>query len=109
MHEENFLGSWLEEDGKNKEEIDRRGRQRNRRRDRPEEDKRRGEREENETVIVKGRCINSVSAEAFEIFESRRVVVIPGVTCRMVLVAESDCDSRIGTSAPVVLDVPVSP
>ena len=33
MHEENFLGSWLEEDGKNKEEMSRGGRQRNRRRD----------------------------------------------------------------------------
>ena len=34
MHEENFLSSWLREDGKNKEEIIGGGRQRTRRRDR---------------------------------------------------------------------------
>ena len=65
MHEENFLRSWLREAGKNKEEIlgevgkateEETGKKRIR------------EEEENETVILKRRCINSVSTEAFEIF-----------------------------------------
>ena len=111
MHEENFLGSWLEEDGNNKEEMI--GEVGKETEEETGQKKIREEwREENETVIVKGRCINSVSTEAFEIFVSRRVVVIPGVTCRMVLVAVSDCDSGIGTSVHVVLvmtDVLVCP
>ena len=66
-------------------------------------------------VIVERMCVNSVSTEAFEIFQVRerfrRVVVIPGVTCGMILLA---CltDSGIGTCMPMVLvvaDVPVSP
>ena len=65
--EENSLSSWLREDGKNKEEIigevgketeEETGEKRI-----SEE-----EREENETVIVNRRCIDSVSTEAFEIF-----------------------------------------
>ena len=64
MHEENFLGSWLEEDGEEiigevgKETVEETG----------QKSIREEEREENETVIVKRRCINSVSTEAFEIF-----------------------------------------
>ena len=62
--------------GKNKEEIIR-GRQRNRRRDRQNEDWRRGER----TVIVKKRrCINSVSTEAFEIFRQRGMSESGGIS-----------------------------
>ena len=53
------------------------------------------EREENGTVIVNGRCINSVSIEALAIFlvreRCRSAVVIPGVTCGMILVGVSDC------------------
>ena len=48
------------------------------------------EKEESETLIGKRRCVNLVSTEAFDIFvreRFRRVVVIPGVTCGMILVA----------------------
>ena len=95
MHEENFLSSWLREDGENKGEIsgevgketeEETGKKRIR-----EED-----REENETVIVKSRCINSVSTEAFEIFSQ----------------GEMSESGVIGTSGPVVLvvtDALVSP
>ena len=64
MHKEKFLSSWLREVGKNKEEIIREvGKE-------TEEETgkkriREEEREENETVIVKRRCINSVSTEVF--------------------------------------------
>ena len=46
------------------------------------------EKEETETVIVKIKCVNVVSTEAFDIFIRRRFrkVVILGVTCGMILV-----------------------
>ena len=75
MHVENFLSSWLREDGKNKEEIIMDVDTETKKRDRQKEGKRRGERRE------RG-CVNSVSTEAFEIFgqeEIPRVVVILGV------------------------------
>ena len=83
MHEENFLSSWLREDEKNKEErimeVEKETREGTGKKRIREEEK-----EENEMVIVKRRCVNSVSTEAFEIFQVRerfrRVVVIPAVT-----------------------------
>ena len=65
-HEEHFLSSWLREDGKNKEEIiGEVGKE-------TEEETvkkriREEERVENDTVIFKRRCINSVSTDASEI------------------------------------------
>ena len=67
MHEENFMISWLREDGKNKEE----GMMEVEEDTREETGKKRireEEKEDNEIVIVKRRCVNSVSTEAFEIF-----------------------------------------
>ena len=72
MHEETFLSSWLREDGKNKEE----GIMEEDKDTRKETGKKRrkeGEKQENEMVIVKRRCVNSVSTEIFsqeEISES---------------------------------------
>ena len=67
VHEENFLSSWLRKDGKNKEEIimevDKETKE-----ETSKKRKREVEKEENETVIVERRCVNSVSTEAFEIF-----------------------------------------
>ena len=80
MREEKFLSRWLRESGKNKEEIieeigketqEETGKKRIR-----EE-----EREENETVIVKRRCINSVSTEAFEFFCHGEMSESGGVSC----------------------------
>lgn len=81
IHEENFLDSWLREDVEGKEEgkkkVDK---------DTKEEVSRKREREgekgKDQTVVVKRRCINLVSAEAFDIFsqgENRGVVGILGV------------------------------
>ena len=71
MHEGNVPSSWLRKDRE-----DKKGRKREAYR-------------ENETVIVKRRCVNLVSTEAFDIFSQgriRRVVVTPGVIFVMILV-----------------------
>ena len=72
MHEENFLSSWLreglvgkeegskKEDKKIREEVKKKGK-------REEEENREGEKEEIEVVRVRSRCIESISAEAFDI------------------------------------------
>ena len=68
MHEENFLSSWLREDGKEREKKEGwkwEGKQRRKKAKRGEE---KGNKEENETGTVKRRCVGSVSVEAFEIF-----------------------------------------
>ena len=83
MHEENFLSSWVREFEKNKEggtvERNRAAKEEVSKRKKREDAK-----EENETVVVERRCVNSVSAEAFDIFLVRRsfrsVVGIRGVT-----------------------------
>ena len=71
MREENFVSSWLREDGKEKEEITmeigketKEGMGKKRRREE--------EKDENETESVKRRCVGSVSVEAFDIFSQER-------------------------------------
>ena len=54
MHEENFLSSWLIDREANGEVSEKRIREE--------------ENEVNETGILKRRCVNSVSTEAFDIF-----------------------------------------
>ena len=66
MHVENFLSSWRREDGKNKEESTREvgndtEEETGRKRIREEE------REENETVSARRRCVGLISAETFDI------------------------------------------
>ena len=67
MHEENFLSSWLREEGKDKEErimeLDKETEE-----EASKKRTREGEREENETVSAERRCVVSVSAETFDIF-----------------------------------------
>ena len=81
MHEENFLSSWLREDGEDKRErhmeVDRVTEEEMGKKKRIREE----EKEENETVIVKRRCVNLVS------WVIRGAVVILGVICGMFLVA----------------------
>ena len=61
MHEGNFRSNWMREVGEDKKE-----REMEADRETEEEVSREEEKEENETVIVKRRCVNHVSAEAFE-------------------------------------------
>ena len=74
MHEENFLSSWLREDLVEKEERRKKVKERvteeeeGKKVKREEERKRDGEKEENETVSAKRRCVGFISAEAFDIF-----------------------------------------
>ena len=67
MYEENFLSSWLREDGKEKEErkmeVDKETQGDTGKKRRREEEK-----EENETGSVKSRCVGSFSVEAFDLF-----------------------------------------
>ena len=67
MHDENFLSSWLREDGREKEErtVKMSG---DIEEERGEKRKREGEKEENETGSVKRRCNGFVSVKAFDIF-----------------------------------------
>ena len=70
MHEENFLSSWLREDGRekgkgtvgmgNESKEERCGKRR-----------REGEKGENETGAVKRRCLGPISVESFEIFRQK--------------------------------------
>ena len=70
MHEEKFLGSWLREDGREKEEGTV-GMGNESKEERGEKGRTEGETEENETGTVERRCDGFVSVEAFEIFWSR--------------------------------------
>ena len=67
MHEENFLSSWLREDGKDKEEsimeVDKETEEETGKKRIREEKK-----VENETVNVKSRCVGPFSVEALDIF-----------------------------------------
>ena len=107
----NFLSSSLRKDGKNKEEI--KGEVGKATEEETGQTRIRvEEREENETVIFKRRCINSVSTDAFEILshgEMSERCLIRGVTCGMILVGCLGCVSGVGSSGPVVPAVPVSP
>ena len=62
MHEENFVGSWLREDGKSKTREDIEVRE-----DVGKKGKRDREKEEDETVVGR-KCVNPVSVEACDIF-----------------------------------------
>ena len=107
MHEENFLGCWLREDGKEKEEriidIGKETKEEMGKKRRREE-----ETEENETESVKKRCVGSVSVEAFDI-ES-----CGGLSWEDFLEKPedlSDCEPETRVDVSVVLgvtDVPVS-
>ena len=111
MHEENFLSSWLREDGEDKKEghmeADRETKEEMSKQRTREEEK-----EENETVIVKRRCVNPVSTEVFDIFGQEEDSETCGNSwcdlwddsCGL-----SDCDSVTWTSLPVVSVVFVSP
>ena len=71
MHEENFLSSWLREDGREKDErtVDMSNENEE---ERGEKRRREGEKEENETVTVKRRCDGFVSVESSAIFSQGR-------------------------------------
>ena len=67
MHEENFLSKWPREDVEGKEE----GKKKVHRETKEEVSRKRereGKKGEDQTVVVKRRCINPVSAEAIDIF-----------------------------------------
>ena len=83
MHEENFLSSFLREDGKEKEgRLMERGKETNE--ERGKKRWREEEKEENETGTVERRCEGFVSVEALEFFVKgeiwRVVVIFPGKT-----------------------------
>ena len=71
MNEENFLSSWLREDGREKEERMVKVSNENEE-ERSEKRRREGEKEENETATAKRRCEGFVSVEAFAIFSQGR-------------------------------------
>ena len=62
------------------------------------------EKEENETVIVKRRCVNPVSAEAFDFFSQGEISESCGNSWGL-----CDCAPGTWTVLPVVTDVRVSP
>ena len=67
MHEANFLSCWLKEVGGDKKARDM-DIVRDTKEEVSEERVREEEKEENGTVSVERRCVNSVSAEAFDVF-----------------------------------------
>ena len=67
MHEENYLSSWLREDGRKKEERTVKVSEENEEA-RGQTRKREEEKDENKTGRVKRRCDGFVSVEAFAIF-----------------------------------------
>ena len=67
VHEENFLGSWLREDGKSKTKEDKEIRE-----DVGRRGKRVREKEEDETVVKRKR-VNPVSVEDFDIFSQGEI------------------------------------
>ena len=78
MHEANFLSCWLKEVGEDKKARDM-DIVRDTKEEVSEERVREEEKEENGTVSVERRCVNSVSAEAFDVSakgRSWRAVVI---------------------------------
>ena len=111
MHEEIFLSSWLRKDGE-----DKKGRQMEADTETKDDmgKKRTGEEEKegNETVIVKRRCVYPVSTEAFDNFLSGEDSESCGISWGDLWDDSgglSDCDSVTWTRLPVVKDVPVSP
>ena len=64
MHEENFLCSWLREDGEDKE----RKLEAENEEEMDKERTREEEKEENETVGAEMRCVGFMTAEAFDVF-----------------------------------------
>ena len=89
MHQGTFLSSWLREVGEDNKErkmvVDRETKEEGSNKRTREEEK-----EENETVIVKRRCVNLVLTEAFDFFCQggiRRAVVTLGFIFGMNLVA----------------------
>ena len=74
--------------------------------------KREGETGEDETVAVKRRCTNPVSAEAFDMFSQEEDSESCGNSWGDLLGGSyglSDCGSEASSGVPVVTDVPVSP
>ena len=115
MHGENSLSSWLRIDGKNKEETIR-GVGKETEEETGKKRLREEEREENETVLVKRRCLLSVSTEAFEFFRHGEMSESGGISsgdlwddpCGEGLTAFLGL-GRVGLWVLVVTDVPVSP
>ena len=108
MHEENFLSSWLREDGREEEERTAKVNEENEEEWR-EKRKTEEEKEENKTVTVKRRCDGFVFVEAFENFgqvETWRIVVIfLWKTSGAKPEDLSDRESEAWVVAPGVLDV----
>ena len=67
MHEEHFLGSWLREDVRGKEERTAKVSEKNQE-ERGEKRKREAKKEDNKTGRVQRRCDGLFSVEAFEVF-----------------------------------------
>ena len=90
MQEDNFLSSWLREGGKDKKErqmeVDKENKGETGKKRIREEEK-----EENQTVIVKRKCVDFTSAEVFDILSQGeawgKLRQFLGVTCGVVLVA----------------------
>ena len=107
MHEEQFLSSWSREDGKDKKErnmvVDRETKED------VSKTRKREEKEENETVIVKRRCVNA--AEAFDINRQEEVSESCGNSWSDLLNEScglSDCDSVTWTGCSCGACVPYS-
>ena len=75
MHEESFLGSWLREDGREKEKRTAKVSEKNEE-ERGEKRKRQEEKGENKTGRVQRRCDGLVSVEALEIFSQEENSVV---------------------------------
>ena len=116
MHEENFLTSWEDLVGKEerkkeeqniREEVKKKGKR--------EEEEQEGEKEENEVVWVKRRCVDFISSEASDIFSQGEELEGSGVSSGDSVDDPGDllgCDFGTlmgGSVVPVMMDVLVSP
>ena len=99
MHEDNFLSCLLREDVEGKEE-----RRKKTEKSLAEVEKEKGSRED-EMVVVKRRCVNPVSGDAFEEFshveDSDSCWTAWGDSCGL-----SECVPEVSSGVPVVIDVP---
>ena len=107
MHGENFLNSWLREEGKDREvrimETDKESEEEASKKRTREEEK-----EENETVSAK-RCVGSVSAETFDIFSQGAYSESCGGFSWGDLLKDPDDLPETRTEVPAVPDVTVVP
>ena len=111
MHEENFLSSWLTEEGKDKEERIRMEIDKETKEETSKKRTREEEKEENETVSAERRCVGSVSAETFDIFSQGEDSESCGCFSWCDLLKNpddlSDCEPETRTDVSAVPDVTV--